>query len=88
MRKALVLIAEAGDSGITTQGLADALEYEKGRAAVAGMFGAFGRRSQNRYGQATQMWDVEYQPTVGEAYDTIVKMRPQFRSVVMEASAA
>jgi hypothetical protein len=49
-RRLMVLLAEAPDEWIYTKEIATALHVANGTRGVAGMLGAFGRRSKNRYG--------------------------------------
>jgi hypothetical protein len=49
-RKLLGFLSRHPDEPIDTKRLAKALKLERGTASLAGMLGAFGRRSANRYG--------------------------------------
>ena len=49
-KRLMVLLAKAPDEWTYTAEIATALDVAKGARGVAGMLGAFGRRSKNRYG--------------------------------------
>jgi hypothetical protein len=90
MRQGLVEMAKAGDAGITTQELADALGLPKGRASVAGMFGAFGRRCDSRYSVAADdLYTKSYEMgDVAGDYETRLVMNEFARSAILDAANA
>jgi hypothetical protein len=49
-KRLMALLAQAPDEWTYTAEIATALDVAKGARGVAGMLGAFGRRSKNRYG--------------------------------------
>src|ERR1039458_632535 len=57
MRKVLSFLAEHGGSEVTALEIADAIDAERGWNTVAGMLGAFARRSVHRYTRAYPMWE-------------------------------
>jgi hypothetical protein len=60
MRQLLAFLADHADEEVTSEQIADALNAEKGWNTVAGMLGAFGRRSANRYERPRPMWDFRW----------------------------
>jgi hypothetical protein len=60
LQQGLRIILEAGDEGIGTVDLAEAVQYPYGANSVAGMLGAAGRRCQNRYGKSTLPWAARW----------------------------
>ncbi|MGH2879585.1 MAG: DUF6416 domain-containing protein [Solirubrobacteraceae bacterium] len=56
MRRVLLFLAEHGGEEVTSTEIADAIDAERGWNTVAGMLGAFGRRSANRYKRRFPMW--------------------------------
>jgi hypothetical protein len=48
-RRLLRLLADRAGQPLSSEEVADALELERGTASLAGMLGAYGRRSNNRY---------------------------------------
>jgi len=56
MRHLLRYLAENADEEVSSDQIARALEARYGWNTVAGMLGAFGRRSANRYGRREPMW--------------------------------
>ena len=57
MRKVLLFLAEHSDEEVTALEIADAIDAARGWNTVAGMLGAFGRRSVNRYKRPYPMWE-------------------------------
>jgi hypothetical protein len=57
MRKVLMFLAHNSGEEVTAVEIADAIDAERGWNTVAGMLGAFGRRSVNRYKRAQPMWE-------------------------------
>jgi len=62
MRNLLDFLAQNPGREISAPELADAIEAKYGWNTVAGMLGAFGRRSLNRYGRSQPMWEYRYDP--------------------------
>ncbi len=60
MRRLLDFLSRHPDQEVSSYDLADAIEARYGWNTVAGMLGAFGRRSANRYGRSDPMWEVRY----------------------------
>lgn len=60
MRRVLDFLARHPDREVSSYELADAIEARYGWNTVAGMLGAFGRRSTNRYGRRLPMWQVRH----------------------------
>jgi hypothetical protein len=60
MRELLDFLALHPDREVSSYDLADAIDAKYGWNTVAGMLGAFGRRSGNRYGRFEPMWEVRY----------------------------
>jgi hypothetical protein len=65
-RSLLVLLADYPDQPLSTGAVADDLKLYRGTASLAGMLGAFGRRTTNRYGD---FWPFErfYDPAKDES---------------------
>ena len=62
MRALLEFLARNPNHEVSAPELADAIEAKYGWKTVAGMLGAFGRRSVNRYGRPEPMWEYRYDP--------------------------
>jgi hypothetical protein len=62
MRALLRFLARNSNLEVSAPELADAIEAKYGWNTVAGMLGAFGRRSFNRYGRSEPMWEYRYDP--------------------------
>jgi hypothetical protein len=62
MRDLLEFLARNPNREVSASELADAIEAKYGWNTVAGMLGAFGRRSVNRYGRSEPMWEYRYDP--------------------------
>ncbi|HEX3240309.1 MAG TPA: hypothetical protein VHR18_09260 [Solirubrobacterales bacterium] len=60
MRELLEFLARHPGEEVSSYDLADAVRARYGWNTVAGMLGAFGRRSSNRYGRSKPMWEVRY----------------------------
>lgn len=60
MRDLLDFLAWNPNREVSAPELADAVEAKYGWNTVAGMLGAFGRRSLNRYGRSKPMWEYRY----------------------------
>jgi len=86
MRETLVLLAKAGDAGMSTTEIADHFKMEKRENAVAGMFGAFGRRCHSRYGVVADLWDRTYPQHADGTSETRVILKHDFRDVVLDAA--
>lgn len=65
-RYLLLLLADRPNQPLSTEEVAEALDLERGTASLAGMLGAFGRRSNNRY---DSFWPFErlYNPSAEES---------------------
>jgi hypothetical protein len=86
MRDTLVMLAEAGDDGITTEEIAEHFSFDAGRNAVSGMLGAFGRRCQNRYDREDGLYEVTWPQLDDGAYETRLKMKAPYRQPVIDAA--
>jgi len=62
MRDLLKYLAWNPNREVSAPELADAIEAKYGWNTVAGMLGAFGRRSVNRYGRDQPMWEYRFDP--------------------------
>jgi len=62
MRALLRFLARNQDVEVSSSEMADGIEAKYGWNTVAGMLGAFGRRSFNRYGLSEPMWEYRYDP--------------------------
>jgi hypothetical protein len=62
MRRVLLFLAGHGGEEVTPTEIAEAIDAERGWNTVAGMLGAFGRRSVNRYERPQPMWELRYGP--------------------------
>ncbi len=82
MRRVLLFLAKHGGREVTSEEIADAIDAERGWNTVAGMLGAFGRRSTNRYGRKHPMWDVRQGET-----GTLFKMPPAVADAIKAAVA-
>lgn len=60
MRRLLRFLADQPNVEVSSYELADAIEARFGWNTVAGMLGAFGRRSVNRYGRDEPMWEYRF----------------------------
>ena len=56
MRGILHFLADHADEEVTSERIADAINAAHGWNTVAGMLGAFGRRSAGRYKRSGPMW--------------------------------
>jgi hypothetical protein len=65
-RKLMLYLANHPDRWFYTPDLASHLRIEKGSRGLAGMLGAFGRRSKNRYGGQTP-WETDWDQDKHEA---------------------
>lgn len=65
-RQLMALLAQTPDEWIYTKDIARTLNIAKGARGVAGMLGAFGRRSKNRYGHK-KPWISEWDGAREEA---------------------
>jgi len=65
-RHLLQLLSDRPDQPLSTEEVAEALRLERGVGSLAGMLGAFGRRSNNRY---DGFWPFErlYNPSAEES---------------------
>lgn len=87
LHDALIIVAEAGDEGITTDELGDALQYERGAQAVAGMLGAAHRRARNKLGMKEPLWQKEWEPfDPGPGGTSRLTMEPHIREWVLETA--
>jgi hypothetical protein len=66
-RELLNFLAAHPDEWISTSEVADALQLESGPRGAGGMFGAFGRRANNRYGGRTP-WKKAWNASTGENF--------------------
>lgn len=82
MRRVLSFLAEHGGSEVTSDQIANAIDAERGWNTVAGMLGAFGRRSVNRYKRPLPMWETRQ-----GAAGTLFKMPPAISTVIKAAAA-
>jgi Family of unknown function (DUF6416) len=83
MRRVLLFLAEHGGEEVTSAEIADAIDAERGWNTVAGMLGAFGRRSANRYKRRFPMWSSRE----GEDGASLFKM-PVVVAEAIKAAAA
>jgi hypothetical protein len=60
MRRVLRFLAGHPDVEVSSEEIADAINARYGWNTVAGMLGALGRRSKNRYGRTEPMWEHRY----------------------------
>ena len=60
MRKILRFLAQNAGREVDADEIANAIGARFGWNSVAGMLGAFGRRSANRYGKRLPMWEQRY----------------------------
>jgi hypothetical protein len=60
MRKILRFLAQNAGREVDADEIASAIGARFGWNSVAGMLGAFGRRSANRYGKHLPMWEQRY----------------------------
>jgi|GEM_PF-2815264 len=60
MRRLLRFLADQSNVEVSSYELADAIGARFGWNTVAGMLGAFGRRSVNRYGREEPMWEYRF----------------------------
>ncbi len=78
------LAANAGQWFFTGE-LAEALEVASGRRGMAGVFGAFGRRSSHRYGGLTP-WQLDWNPD--EKREVKYRMNQEVAAWVEAAAAS
>jgi hypothetical protein len=83
MRRVLLFLADHGDEEVTSAEIADAIDAERGWNTVAGMLGAFGRRSTNRYKRSDPMWSSRE----GEGGTTLFKMPLPVAEAIKAAAA-
>jgi len=81
MRRVLSFLAEHSGTEVTSDQIAEAIAAERGWNTVAGMLGAFGRRSVNRYKRLLPMWETRQGAT-----GTLFKM-PVTVATVIKAAA-
>lgn len=84
-RRLLLFLAENAGSWFYTGELAEELEVPTGRRGMAGVFGAFGRRSKHRYGGATP-WELDWEPE--EKEEVRYMMRPEVAAWIKGAAAS
>ncbi len=60
MRTLLRFLADHPGEEVSSEQIARAIDARFGWNTVAGMLGAFGRRSANRYGMSAPMWEYRY----------------------------
>ncbi len=77
-------LAENAGSWVYSNELVTALNLRSGSKSVAGMFGAFGRRTKHRYGGA-KPWDIKWDQDRGEAK---YRMKPEVAAWVKAAAAS
>ena len=65
-RRLLRFLAEHPGEPLSTERTAEAIELERGTASLAGMLGAFGRRSNNRY-QGFWPFEKLHNPTLDQS---------------------
>ena len=65
MRKVLLFLADHAGEEVTATKIAEATGAKYGWNTVAGMLGAFGRRSVNRYKRKEPMWELRQGPAGG-----------------------
>ncbi len=82
MRKVLLFLAEHRGEEVTAIEIADAINAARGWNTVAGMLGAFGRRSVNRYKRPYPMWESR------EGIMSTVYKMPVAVAAVIRAAAA
>lgn len=83
MRRVLLFLAEHGGEEVTSAEIADAINAERGWNTVAGMLGAFGRRSANRYKRTDPMWSSRE----GEGGGSLFKMPVAVAEAIKTAAA-
>lgn len=86
-RELLRLLADRQDEWVSSGSIIDALKLENGRKSLAGMFGAFGRRSKHRYGGA-KPWRDRWDPESGETGEQFYLMPQEVAEWVREAAAS
>jgi hypothetical protein len=79
----LLFLAEHGGEEVTSAEIADAIDAERGWNTVAGMLGAFGRRSANRYKRPDPMWSSRE----GEGGASLFKMPVAVADIIKFAAA-
>lgn len=84
-RRLLLFLAENAGSWFYTGELAEELEVASGRKGMAGVFGAFGRRSKHRYGGAIP-WELGWEPE--EKEEVRYMMRPEVAAWIKGAAAS
>ena len=84
-RRLMEFLAEHPGKWFFTGELAEALEVETGRKGMAGVFGAFGRRSKHRYGAAIP-WELAWEPEKKEEVQYMVK--PEVATWIKAAAAS
>lgn len=84
-RRLLLFLAENAGNWFYTGELAEELEVPTGRKGMAGVFGAFGRRSKHRYGGATP-WELDWEPE--EKEEVRYMMRPEVAAWIKGAAAS
>jgi hypothetical protein len=84
-RRLLLFLAENAGTWFYTGELAEELEVPTGRKGMAGVFGAFGRRSKHRYGGATP-WELDWEPE--EKEEVRYMMRPEVAAWIKGAAAS
>jgi hypothetical protein len=65
-RRLMEYLADHPGEWFYTSEIGDALQHENGARGVAGMLGAFGKRSNHRYGRH-KPWETEWDDARGEA---------------------
>ncbi len=82
MRNVLLFLAHHGGEEVTAVEIADAIDAKRGWNTVAGMLGAFGRRSVNRYKRSQPMWESR------EGVERTLYRMPVAVATVIKAAAA
>jgi hypothetical protein len=84
-RRLMEFLAAHPDEWFFTGELADVLEVNTGRRGMAGVFGAFGRRSAHRYGGAIP-WQLDWNPD--EKREVKYRMNQEVAAWVKAAAAS
>jgi hypothetical protein len=82
MRRVLLFLADHAGEEVTSIEIADAIDAKYGWNTVAGMLGAFGRRSVNRYKRSAPMW--EWRPG---SEGILIKMPVAVAAVIKKVAA-